>query len=237
MRVLDTLAAAEGGMTVAELSRAVDRSRGATYRLLNSLHEAGMVMRDGNGGFLLGPRLLELARRMQQQSRIVELAGPLLTELRNEFDETAFVSAIAGTSILTLDEAVSRQPLRFSRGVGAADPIHTGATGRALLATLDEQAREELFERLEMRAYTPITITVKDDLRRAVAEVAETGFAISFGEYIVGVTAVACPVRPASGRPGAALTILGPGERFTEERALAARPQLSAAASRLAGLL
>lgn len=230
MRVLDVLEAAESPLPVAAIARGIGRSRGTTYRLLGSLREAGMVARDASGGYLLGPRLLQLARRTTQQSSLVAVATPVIAELRNRFVETVFLSVVYEMQILTVAEAVSPHPLRFSRGIGAADPIHTGATGRALLSTLGEDERARVFERLDMRRYTPITLTSIDALAAAVRQVDELGYAVSFGEYIEGVVALACPIHGQR----AAITILGPSDRFGEEVALAAVPALHEAAAAVA---
>lgn len=230
MRVLDVLEQDGSGMSAAEISRAIDRSRGATYRILGSLLDAGLVARE-DSKYVLGPRLLQLARRVQQQFRLVAVATPFITELRDRFSETTFISIIRGHYILTIDEAVALHPLRFSRGVGAADPIHTGATGRALLATLSPAQRDALYQQLDFRRYTPLTITDVEELRRAVQTVEEQGYAISFGEYVPGVTSLACPIYSSHGGPGAAITILGPQQRFTESQAYKALPSLKDAAA------
>jgi DNA-binding IclR family transcriptional regulator len=64
-------------------------------------------------------------------------------------------------------------------------------------------------------------------------EIRRTGWAVSFGEREEGLAAAAVPIRNRAGMVDATLTISGPTARLTEERLLAHRLELSAAADEI----
>ncbi len=87
-------------------------------------------------------------------------------------------------------------------------------------------------------ARTATTITDRDELRQALDQVRELGFALSLGELDEQNNAVAVPIRGrGSSLVVAALGVVGPGYRFSPERCLSEVPFLKSVAVDISGLL
>ena len=87
-----------------------------------------------------------------------------------------------------------------------------------------------------LQSLTDGTITDLDRLGLALEETRERGWAISAGERVSGASAVSVPVF-AHGQLIAAISVLGPSTRLSEERLEDVAAELRAAAEQIEGLL
>jgi DNA-binding IclR family transcriptional regulator len=211
-RFVDVLAAlVEAGrpMSAAELADGAGLPLSSTYRLVQSLERHGFVERRPRGTIALGLRLLELARHVEDRLRpsLVEPAEPIMQELAREHGETVLLTAPVGATSIGLASVESPQPIRLTYGRWRLAPLTRGASGKVLLAHLDEERAEEVLA----SADGDLDVHV---LRVELAEIRRRGYAASNGELDEGASGVAAPVFDASGRLVAALTVAGPTERI-----------------------
>ena len=106
---------------------------------------------------------------------------------------------------------------------GAAVPAHATAAGKAMLAWAEPEVVARLAESLVQ--LTPHTVSTHEALRRELARVRASGYAIDKEEQEVGVGCVAAPI----GRENAAIAAIGVSAPMSRIRA--------ADAARLAELL
>jgi len=66
-------------------------------------------------------------------------------------------------------------------------------------------------------AITPNTLTDREQLLEELATVRQCGYAVSIGERSLWASAAAAPIRDWSGKPIAAISVLGPSHRLTSE--------------------
>jgi DNA-binding IclR family transcriptional regulator len=109
--------------------------------------------------------------------------------------------------------------------------LHVGKTSRTLLAFLDDSDIEEF-----IRTATPIAdygdffsaskFETVADIWSDIETVRKNGFIMWAGAEEFGALYVAFPVLDRASRPHAALTIGGPCERFSKERAEELLPQI-----------
>ena len=93
--------------------------------------------------------------------------------------------------------------------VGGRTPLHASALGKVLLAGLSEKERASALGGPLVR-YTDKTITDLRKLQKVLDEVREQGYSIELEEEHPGVGCIGAPVRDASGRWLAALSVAGP---------------------------
>jgi DNA-binding IclR family transcriptional regulator len=87
-----------------------------------------------------------------------------------------------------------------------------------LLAFLPDTEQRQLLKTLRLVRVTDRTVSNRRALERSLAKVRRDGYAISFGEGIVGAAAVAVPVFDVSGRSVAVISVLGPEGRLSADR-------------------
>lgn len=198
VQVLGALEA--GPASLAQLVAATGLARPTAHRLAVALEHHRLVARDLQGRFVLGGRHAELAAAAGED-RLVAVAGPLLTALRDGTGESAQLYRRHGDHRVCIAAAERLQGLRDTVPVGASMTMAAGSAAQVLVAWDDP-------ERLSVEVLgARFDASVLSGVRRR-------GWAHSNGERETGVASVSAPVRGPSGRVVAAVSISGPAERF-----------------------
>jgi DNA-binding IclR family transcriptional regulator len=128
IRALEILAEAPGPLTIGELAEAMKVHRSVAYRILRTLEDHSLLIRDDTGRFEPGPGLAVLARNVSRSLQTAAL--PELTSLANSLNMTAFVAVWDRQECVTL---VSVEPRHSGAAVaqhpGSRHPVHSGAPG------------------------------------------------------------------------------------------------------------
>ncbi|WP_426996192.1 IclR family transcriptional regulator [Pseudarthrobacter sp. N5] len=188
IRALEILADAQQPLTIAELADALGVHRSVAYRILRTLEDHSLLMRDDAGRVQPGPGLAVLARGVSRDLQTAAL--PELTMLANSLNMTAFVAVWDHQDCTTL---VTVEP-RHSAGTvaqhpGTRHPINAGAPGIAIQSALSEESWNSLAPGLGYR-------TEATEARRL-------GYAASHDEVIAGLSSLAAPIRVPGGHPAA----------------------------------
>ena len=211
-RALDILLAFEPGesrLGAAQLLERVDLSRPTLYRLLRTLEHRGFVIASGQPRrFGLGPAVARLSKAWSSGLEITESARPVMERLWEETGETVALMVHSGAERICVAELPSPQPLSFRRGVGHRERVTVGASGRAILAFVDDPA--------------PMLADIPARKRTAFLQELEhirtTGHAVSREELIAGAVAMAAPVFAAGRQVVGALAVYGPSVRIDEKK-------------------
>jgi DNA-binding IclR family transcriptional regulator len=218
LRALEISAEAPGPLTIGELADAMQVHRSVAYRILRTLEDHSLLVRDDTGRFEPGPGLAVLARNVSRSLQTAAL--PELTALADSLRMTAFVAVWDRQDCVTLVAVEPRisGPAVIQRP-GSRHPVHSGAPGIAIQSAMSEQ---------EWRALAPAIPY------RAEAALARTlGYAESHDEVIAGVSSIAAPIRVPGGKPAALAVVYIRSDQ--EPGVLGAR--LNAGAERIAGQL
>lgn len=193
-RVMDTLYAlteSQGVLSVRTIAEATGNSRSSTHRILQSLAESGYAEQRQDGGYAVGPRLIELAARVFGVVPVLKMADSIMTQLVREVGETCYLATYSpGEPFATFIHRVeSDHPVRHVQPLGTRLPLHAGAVGKAILAASDIDPAT-----LDLVAFTPRTLTTKASLLKDLKRVRDLGYATSFEERVVGAAGVAAPL-------------------------------------------
>jgi DNA-binding IclR family transcriptional regulator len=131
--------------------------------------------------------------------------------------------------MLVIDEVLGRHLVGITQYIGTRLPLHATSTGKAILAYLPDEARQELLPP-ELAPLTPHTNHTTDAFNAALATAYDCGYALVAGELEEGVIAVGAPIFDANGLPIAAVSLVGPSVRFTRARATELAAQVIEAA-------
>ncbi|MFF2297281.1 helix-turn-helix domain-containing protein [Arthrobacter sp. efr-133-R2A-120] len=188
IQALEILAAAEAPLTIAELAGALRVHRSVAYRILRTLEDHSLLVRDDAGRVQPGPGLAVLARGVSRDLQTAAL--PELTQLANALNMTAFVAVWDHQDCVTLVTVEPRHSAAtLAQHPGTRHPVNTGAPGIAIQSTMSE---EEWSARAPGLPYRP-----------EAAEARRLGYAASHDEVIAGLSSLAAPIRVPGGRPAA----------------------------------
>jgi DNA-binding IclR family transcriptional regulator len=221
-RTLDILEAlAEmGEVGVAQLSSHVGLHASTVHRLLSTLISRGYVRQNTETGrYLLGLKLLDVARAVRDHLDIRMEALPILRTLMKKSGETANLGVRDRRHLVYIEQASSPgRLLRMFVQVGGRAHLHSTASGKILLAHLPESELQELLSGYTLYPNASRTIVDRSVLLAELDEVRRQGYATDYGEQEEGVNCIAGPVRNHTGRVVAAISISGPWIRISPER-------------------
>lgn len=212
LTVLESLARSREERGVTEISQELGLTKANCHRLLRTLLGAGYVVQDdATKRYRLSLRMWEMGVGALDRLDVPETIHPHLRALADAADESVQLAVMEGASIVYVDKADSRHPLRATTQVGGRVPAYCVSTGKALLA-FSEHGLERLA--YPLAAFTTATITTRAKMEREMAAIRRAGYAVNRGEWREGIWGVAAPIRDATVLPVAAVGVWGPELRF-----------------------
>ena len=234
MSLLKELGNHRGGATAKELAARVGLNRATSFRLLQSLVQAGIITKSGST-FMLGWEVTRLGRLADPYQALLPRIQVILEGLATRLNEYVGFSVVLDPITLEIiaesDGSHAFAPKRSYMGMKF--PLHASGNGKILLAELsDDHVRQLLPARLEQ--FAPQTITDPTELLAELAEVRSRGYATIDNESEEGLLAVSVAVKdPDDGIVGV-LTAAGldrrmkrAGEEAIAQVLQAAAPDLS----------
>ncbi|KPG96044.1 transcriptional regulator [Pseudomonas sp. RIT-PI-q] len=179
-------------LTLAELARRTGLYKSTILRLIASLEKAGFVRRLADGSYSIGPEPLRLSQLYQASFRLRDVIHPLLEAITEESGETSSFYVLENGSRVVLFRVEPKRAVRVSVLEGSRFPLHSGASGKILLA----------FSR---------------QVDSTLVGLRERFWASSFGERDPETTAVSVPVFSIGQELKGALTLSGPSDRLLRE--------------------
>jgi IclR family acetate operon transcriptional repressor len=215
LALLGFLADRPAGLNLTELATAAGLAPQTAQSLIRTLQAHGWVTQAGRGQpYQLGPAPLQLAARRLGRDGLVGVARDAVEALCRETGEYVLLAEWTGTTTAPLLEARSEQPLMLGSTSFDAGHLHVAATGQVLLAFLDVEDRERALAGMALKRFGPKSITRRDALAKRLAGIRKLGIAVCRDEAGEQISALAVPVRDATGRVRAALGISLPTFRL-----------------------
>lgn len=204
---------------VADLARKTEMPRTTVYRILRVLQQHAFLVQDPTTRrFRLGLGALELGRHAYKGIELRRVAQPIMEHIAAESGETVLLQVVDAErrQVVCIERVQHGAGLRLILEVGATAPLHAGCSAKALLAYLSDTEIEDVIAH-GLEAMTPHTITDPAELRREMAEIRRTGYAVSFEETDLGVAGISVPIRDHLDRVVASLSISGPLTRMHQQ--------------------
>ena len=155
-------------MSVLEIQKEVGLSRPTLYRLLETLAAKGLVRAHGTPQrFSLDYGLQKLAQNWLSGLDQVAAARPILGRLHDLTKETVSLMVLRDQQSLCVLEFPSPHVLSVVRGTGPAGHMARGATGKAMLAFMDDKALESALRTLPKGVAKPALLAELAEVRRS----------------------------------------------------------------------
>lgn len=223
---------------VSELAEALGIARSNAHRTLQTLIECGWAVQDeATSAYRPGLRLIEMGALVEGASDLRTRLRPVLAKLALASGETIHLAALDGAEIVYLDKFDSPLPVAAYSRVGGRAPAYCVASGKALLAAMDERTAELRTRFGRLVPHTPNTITDVAALEADLARSRERGWAENREEWRLGVCGLGAPVFDARGEAVAAVGMSVPSIRFARAQARVLAEQLLACAAEASAAL
>ncbi|GAA5060904.1 IclR family transcriptional regulator [Nocardia callitridis] len=222
---------------VSEIARTTGMSKAVVHRILTTFVECGLLLYEpATRRYLLGPAAATLGARALDVSPLRRVAREALIELQRATGETATVSGRLPGGRVYLDQVESTKEIKMTVELGRRFELHSGSSGRVILAHLSDDEQEDLLSR-PLARLTENTMVDPESLRTALRDARERGVCRSTGERQEGAGSIAAPVFGADGAVIGAVSVCGPGYRMTEDACERHEEALVAAARRVSRAL
>lgn len=215
--LLDCFSMEQPEMGVREAARLLDLPSSTTGRLLANMKEIGVLTQNPDSHtYSLGGKVLDWAGVYTSTLDVRKKALPIMEELSRTSRETISLYLLEGHERVCVERFESSQSVRIVARIGRRLPIYAGSAGKAFLAFLTPELREEILKSLVLKQLTPKTISDMSVLRQEIEKIRKVGYAVSHGEWTLGASGVAAPILDQSGEVCAVITISGPTQRFDD---------------------
>ncbi len=217
MQVITMLAQHRDGLSLAQLSEALQLPKTSLFSLLRSLESGGYVMSE-SGHHRLGQEAYSLAAMIQRTDAFPGNVRPWLDALHKACQETVMVGVPSKdwTQLIYVDVIEASSWLRYSANVGAHRPLYSTSLGLTMLAFTSTERQRHYIESTRLDAVTHHTITSRTALQQALRQIRAAGCASSSGS-IEGATGVSAPVFDGKGQLHAAVGMAGPTARYERD--------------------
>ncbi|GAB7538443.1 IclR family transcriptional regulator [Burkholderia sp. 3C] len=203
-------AIAGGARDMRAIGAALGTTRSTTHRLVSSLVQA-RYLRQIQGGYLLGPKLIELGTVALEQMPLTAVARPHLEALADATLDTIHLGVRDGDDVLYIDKIPGTRGLEMRSRIGHRMPLASTGIGKAMMLDLVPDTWAALFE-ASRRSLAGVNF--KPDRRpdattflQRMAHYAAGGYTFDLEENEASIRCVAAPVRDASGAIVAAVSV------------------------------
>jgi len=203
--ILEALADAETGLTMAEIAPRLGRSISEIFRMVVTLERRGWVSIEPGDRYRLSSRMFELAHRHRPLRNLSEAALPTMQRLAKQAFQSCHVSTIQSGRIIVIAHVDAPGSLSMTIRTGAIMNPFTSISGKVLLAFNSEAQRTRMME--DHLLITGDMPTSLEDFNALLAPIQRDGQACQPSAKVRGVTDLGCPVWGRDGQCAGALTI------------------------------
>jgi len=219
VEVLELVTGRSGGFAISEIASLLRMPVSSAHALVRRLVVLDYLRRRPvERRYQAGPRLIRLGIRVTGNLEVMSVASPLISDLAARTGEDVYLCLVEDRGVIYAERAMGCQSLRLDIALGTPRPLHATAVGKLYLAMLEESELRTRLRRLALERYTSKTLTEPSALSRELNVIRRVGYAVTNDEHFEGVSAVAAPIRGATGRFLAAVALALPRRRFKERQ-------------------
>ena len=219
--ILNAIAEDEQGMTLAEISEKVGLPASTTHRHLTTMQEEKFVrFAAETGTWLIGVQAFLTGNAFIGSRDIASISRPFMRRLMEVSGETANL-AIADEDrgyVIYLTQVECKHMMRAISRPGGQIPMYCSAVGKALLAAMPSSGVTAILQKTGLKPITEKTIISPAMMRTELEKIRADGYAIDDEEHAVGLRCIASVLCNEHGEPIAAISILGPVARITDNK-------------------
>ncbi|MBN1255342.1 MAG: IclR family transcriptional regulator [Deltaproteobacteria bacterium] len=197
-------------MRLTDICQQVGIHKSKGYSILHTLKNFGFIEKDPQTKtYSLGPALIFLSGRVLDNIYNQEKVAPFLESLAKETQSTAFFGLIVDSHLFVIAKHEAYSGVNISIRLGYRFPLTYRSHGKAILAFLPYDEREQILASEKLWFYSDTSPVNMEQLREELDRCREVGFAQDLGEIDTRYNSVAAPVFGHNGKVVACLVVVG----------------------------
>lgn len=231
--ILDALAQSDG-MPLSDIARLVGLPRSTAHRLLTTMEALRYVAFDRHRNlWSIGVQAFTVGAVFAQTRDLGKLGRPIMRSLLTEVQHCVNIAVPEGSGVCYVGQVAGHGFRQTAARPGAVLPLHTTASGKALMSHWSRGEFDRYLQRGALKARTARSIIDADKLRRELAVVLDRGYALDDEEHDNGLRCVAAIVQDRHGTPTGALSVSDRSSQLSRERLTQLGPTLMLAAEQM----
>ena len=218
LRVLEIVAASPQPVTLSYVADSLGIDKSTTYRMLNTLAEAGYVIRDEvSKRYSLSYKVVYLSRNLLADNEVSRLSRQILEELTAATQETVHLNILDDHQTILIQKVKGTQLVAVDFQIGDRSQLHCTSIGKALLAFQDVRFIEEVIA-AGLPQMASNTFTNPETFRKELYRIRSQGYALDDHEFSDNMRCIAAPIFEHGGQVRMGISISGPDTRFTLDK-------------------
>lgn len=222
VNLLNILSTEPYSYNVTELSNISGLNRTTVYRILSTLEESKLVIKnESTKDYKIGPAIYNLGCTYLNNFNCEDQIPRILNEISKQTEESVGYAIREGDTVLSLHEIEINQPLKMNYKPGLYYPMNRGCYGKCLMAYYDTDKVKELLYNKKFEKIADNTLTKPEEILEEYKRIREQGYVISKYEVSPYALGVGIPVFNAKGIVKACVAvsfIKGSSGKSDEER-------------------
>ena len=204
---------------VTEISRAVGLSKGTVHGLIRTLLQQGFLQQDSaTRKYRLGLKIYELGIVWAGTLEINQKSAGPMNQLAKETLLECRLAIWDGDSMVITSTVHPRARGVLPHQFGPRVHAYCSGIGKAVLAFMDDEKIALYLKRTPLVAFTPSTVTDKQQLLEELAQIRLRGYAVDREEAVQGLSCIAAPIYQRDGQVAGALSISGGTQRVQGDK-------------------
>ena len=210
LSILQCLGHSKRGFSISEIGRRLKIPKSSAHLILTTLERRGFLQKNTQTGrYHFGLQLVSLSRSALENLDLREEAGPFLRSLMQESGFTVHMAVLERDEAVIIEKVEAPGFVRLASWIGRRLDVNCSGVGKVLIAFLPSEELDHLFRTKEFARHNRRTIVSKSALRRELALVRQSGYALDNEEDEPGVCCIGAPVFDENGKAVAAISIAG----------------------------
>ena len=210
LAIFESFTLETSSLTLQEIADRIELPKSTTFRIVQSLHKAGYLVRQEDQKYCLSFRFTRLAGLVKSTLDIREITRPAMAALAKATKETVSIHSVSGRNRVCIDAiATSSSPLRNVVQSGQQVPLGAGSGSKVLMAFMPKLTVAPIIALVSRR-----TKRTKGAVIEELAQIWAQGYAVSHGERLLGLSAISAPIKDSNDEVHYCLTVGGPTVRM-----------------------
>lgn len=224
LKIIELLAESKCGLSLGDLTQMCGLSKSSVHYLLVTLERCGYVRKGNRGGrYMAGMKLLGVANAALHNLALRQRTAPYLFSLLLKTGLGVHLAIYEHQEAIVVAKLENNER-HMASWVGKRMDLHCTGIGKAILAYLPENEREDIIKRYGLARKNDNTICTRKRLQKDLEEVLRMEYALDNEEDELGMRCIGVPIIGPDYRPVAAVSISGSISQLTSERV----PELAA---------
>lgn len=168
--------------------------KSSASRLLSTLKKENFVQLNADRRYEPGYAIFELAHIFRDSLDLRKVARPYLKKINNLTCETIHLAVPDNNEVVYIDKLDAKHLIRMYSLVGKRAQFHCTGVGKAILAFLPGEVRNNILEKTRLNRYTGSTITSRESLIKELNRIREQYLAWDNGEHEEDIYCIAVPI-------------------------------------------